>query len=361
MGKIRPIAIYLPQFHPIPENNAVWGDGFTEWTNVVKARPLYKHHYKPQLPADLGFYDLRLEETRIAQAELARKYGIYGFAYYHYWFNGKRLLNTPLDAVLKSNIPDFPICLFWANETWSRRWLGEEKNIIIKQTYSEEDDYNHIHWLIKIFSDSRYIKVGRRPVFIIYRPTHIPDIHNTIKIFRSECIKAGIENPYLIASNSHSGSVGLNKFGFDGILNFEPQLGALPYYKNDGKSIRKFFNNLKYGIINCKLKIYNYEFAHKKMMDIKYKYKYFPCTFVNWDNTPRRSENGIIIQNSSPEKFRYFLEKNIEKLNSMDFGPDENFIFINAWNEWAEGNYLEPDVKNGLSYLEAVKKAITKF
>ena len=175
MHRIRPIAMYLPQFHPIPENDDWWGKGFTEWTNVAKAKPLFKGHYQPHLPADLGFYDLRIPEVGEAQAQLARNYGIYGFCYYHYWFNGKQLLNRPVDEVLNSGNPDFPFCLCWANENWSKRWNGSENDILIKQKYSSKDDLNHIKFLIQYFKDSRYIKINDRPLFIIYKhPVFLP-------------------------------------------------------------------------------------------------------------------------------------------------------------------------------------------
>jgi lipopolysaccharide biosynthesis protein len=351
----------LPQFHPIPENDEWWGKGFTEWTNVVKARPLFRNHYQPQFPANLGFYDLRLEENRVAQANLAKEYGIYGFAYYHYWFNGKRLLNEPLDGVLGSKLPDFPFCLFWANESWSRRWLGQELDVLISQTYSEEDDYNHIEWLMNSFRDPRYIKVGDRPVFIIYRPTKLPDISKTLKIFRSVCKKNSVPEPYFIASNSITRYLDPRTLGFDGTLNFEPRLGVLPYYLNDRMSIRKFCNNLKYRIFSSRLKIYDYSYAHDKMAEVRLPYPYFPCTFVNWDNTPRRGRDGIIIHNSSPGKFEYYLYNSFKKLEEMNFGREENFVFINAWNEWAEGNYLEPNTKFRCVYLEAVRSALRKF
>ena len=199
---IRPIAIYLPQFHPIPENDEWWGKGFTEWTNVTKAKPMFKGHHQPKLPGDLGFYDLRLPGIMEQQAELARAHGIFGFCFYHYWFNGKRLLNTPVDNMLSSGKPDFPFMLCWANETWSRRWLGEEKEILIKQTYSEEDDHLHAQWLCeKPFSDSRYIKVNGRPVFIIYRPSDLPDYQKTLLIIKETALKAGLKEPYIIGSN----------------------------------------------------------------------------------------------------------------------------------------------------------------
>ena len=358
---IKPIAIYLPQFHPIPENDKTWGEGFTEWTNVTKARPLFKGHYQPQLPADLGFYDLRLEETRMQQEVLAKEFGIKGFCYYHYWFNGKRILHEPLDRKLKNSKEDLPFMLFWANETWSRRWLGEERDIIMKQTYSDEDDLLHINWLIDVFKDSRYIKINQRPVFVIYRPLDLPDIKKTLSVFNQECDRKGVERPYFIASNSHIGTYDIRELGFDAILNFEPQLGVLPYFNDDRKSFRKFRNNLKFGVFNSKYKLYDYKQAKELMFKRKFDYHYFPSSLVNWDNTSRRGKNGIVLCNSSPEIFEEYMIREIRKFESMEMNnEEENLFFINAWNEWAEGNHLEPDKANGKSYLEAVRSALIK-
>src|SRR5665647_256742 len=191
--KIRPIAMYLPQFHPIPENDEWWGKGFTEWTNVAKAKPLFKGHYQPHLPADLGFYDLRLEESRIAQAEMAKVNGIYGFCYYHYWFNGKRILERPFQEIFETGKPDFPFMLCWANENWTRTWDGGNHHILLEQKHSPEDDRNHIKALIPYFKDSRYIRVDNKPVFSVYRASLFPDISNTIRIWREEAEKEGLE------------------------------------------------------------------------------------------------------------------------------------------------------------------------
>lgn len=359
MNKIKPIAIYLPQFHPIPENDEWWGKGFTEWTNVTKAEPLFKEHYQPHLPADLGFYDLRLEESRLAQEALARQYGIYGFCYYHYWFNGKRLLHEPLDRKMKNPKEDFPFMLCWANETWSRRWLGEEKEILIEQTYNEDDDLKHINWLIEIFKDSRYIKVNDRPVFVFYRPSYLPDVKKTLALFRRECIKKGINNPYLIASNSH---LRTNYFdlGFDDILNFQPKLGLLPNAFVDNKSLKKWFANLKKGILSSTFKIYNYKEAKQKMK-FTFDYNYIPCSFVGWDNTARRGKNGIILKDQNVDSFIKEVEENINDVQKQNREKESQFIFINAWNEWAEGNHLEPDVKDGLAYLKALKNLFDRY
>jgi hypothetical protein len=359
MKKIRFISIYLPQFHAIPENDMAWGKGFTEWTNVKKAKPLFWGHYQPHIPHNsIGYYDLGDPETMIKQAELARSFGIHGFAFYHYWFNGKRLLNIPVDNMLKTGKPDFPFYLFWANVTWSRSWLGQEKDFIIKQTYTKEDNLNHIRWLIQVFSDPRYIRINNRPVFTIYRPNDIPDLDRFIQTFKNECTIHGEKEPYLIASNSHTWEDDLLKKGFDAMLCFEPQLGLLPNYSSDKLLVSKFRNNLKLDILSCKLKVYDYTRVKEIMLNRCLPYPYYPCLFVNWDNSPRRGRNSIIINNSTPQLFEKYLRLTIDKFKTMGFSENENLIMINAWNEWAEGNYLEPDLKNGFKYLEALKAVV---
>jgi len=331
----RLIAFYLPQFHPIPENDEWWGKGFTEWTKVVQARPLFDGHVQPRLPSTLGFYDLRVPEVREKQAALAREHGIEGFCYWHYWFNGKRLLERPFGEVLATGSPDFPFCLAWANETWSRRWLGEERDILIKQTYSREDDLEHVRWLIQAFADERYIRVDGRPVFLVYRPGDLPEPEVTIELWRSECIDAGLPEPFLLGVISHQDQ-DWRTIGFDGNVDFEPQLGVLPGPLEDG------------------LKIYDYTYARKRMTARARDYPYYPCVFVSWDNTPRRGEDGIVFINATPDAFEAGLR---EAIRSVAQRPTERrLVFVNAWNEWAEGNYLEPDTVRGRAYLEAVRR-----
>lgn len=360
MEGIKFIAIYLPQFHPIKENNEWWGKGFTEWTNVTKAKPLFEGHYQPHLPADMGFYDLRLEEIRIVQAEMAKAFGIEGFSYYHYWFKGKRLLERPFNEVLESGKPDFPFCLFWANETWSRRWLGEERDILMKQEYDEADDLNHANYLVNAFKDPRYIKAGDRPLFTIYRPKDIPHIKKTTEIIRKVCLQELSVEPYLIASNSHGITLKeAENFGFDAILNFRPQLSLLSNAFEDGYTKeRKRHNKKRYGISDGRLKIYEYSEALKNMQDAEpsdYN-KVIPSVFIGWDNTARRGADGIIIVDNKPELLKKELSRIIQKLEASSDNP--GFIFLNAWNEWAEGNHLEPDLQNGNSHLEVIKSFI---
>lgn len=355
MGKFRVIAIHLPQFHPIPENDAWWGRGFTEWRNVAKARSLFRGHEQPRVPADLGHYDLRVPEVRAAQAELARSYGIHGFCYYHYWFHGKRLIERPVNEVLSSGEPDFPFCLFWANESWSRRWLGEEREVLMEQKYSAEDDIAHARYLARIFADDRYIRVNGRPVFTIYRPTHVPEPERMVERLRRECVRAGVGDPYLIGSDARCPGYDLRKIGYDITLRFEPQLSCLPNNSADAPSANKFLRNLKQGIVSPKLKVYDYPRARMFMAFETRSHPEVPCVFVGWDNTPRRGENGIIMLNSTPQTFGAELDREVARRLS-DKNRETDLFFINAWNEWAEGNYLEPDLRYGHGFLQEVKR-----
>jgi len=350
------IAFYLPQFHPIPENDEWWGKGFTEWTNVVRARPLFRDHYQPHLPGELGFYDLRLSESREAQAELAKAHGISGFCYYHYWFKGRRLLGRPVDEVLGSDRPDFSFCLCWANESWTRGWLGEERDVLIPQTYDPHDDLNHCRWLAKAFADRRYMRTNGRAIFLIYRPGNLPQPRRVTDILRDVCTKSGDKDPYLIGVDAHRLGWDFRSDGFDTTLEFEPQLGVLPGAFEDIFSLQKLRRNLRLGVTSGNLKVYDYAEARDIMLSYARPFPTVPCVFVRWDNTPRRGKNGVIIVNSSPQAFGRALETAVSKLTSNC--DREPMLFINAWNEWAEGNHLEPCQKWGRGYLEAARKAL---
>lgn len=357
--KKRVIAINLPQFHPFKENDEWWGKGFTEWTNVTKAKPRFRGHYQPHLPSDTGFYDLRLPEARQMQAEMARDAGIYGFCYYHYWFNGKRLMNRPIDEILSSGNPDFPFMLCWANENWARNWAGGFKDVLIAQNYSDDDDIEHMRWLCsKVFSDKRYIRIDNKPVFAIYRPTFFPDMNKTIETWRMVAKNEFNMDIYLIRVEScFDQGPDSHGWNFDCSMDFQPLLmGNFDrWYKNLGSKIAKKLFPSKQSKFN---RIYNY----KKYVEYNLKhpmknYKCFPCISPGWDNSPRRVKNGFMaFIGSTPALFKNWLCDTLKRFTP--FSEEENFIFINAWNEWAEGNHLEPDQKWGRSYLDAVKKAI---
>lgn len=347
MINTKSIAIYLPQFHQIPENDAAWGSGFTEWTNVKKASPFFDGHYQPHVPHEsIGYYDLSNSEVLEKQAFLAKEFGIYGFAFYHYWFNGKRLLNMPVDNMLKSGKPDFPFCLIWANENWTKRWDGMESEIIQKQVYSHEDDFDHICFLCKnVFSDKRYILINNKPVFLVYRTELFPDIKKTVTIWRNEAKRYGFEDLYLIRVENFVKDINPFDIGFDAAMEFAPDM------KNIGTQKRVINNNS-----DCYTADYGNAVIRtllKKIPD----YEWYRCVFPGWDNTPRRKSGGLAITNSSPEVFKIYLNKIIEYTRNR-FGNENQFFFINAWNEWGEGCHLEPDLRNGTSYLEQLKEVL---
>lgn len=355
---IRTLAVYLPQFHPFPENDRWWGKGFTEWTNTAKARPLFEGHYQPHLPADLGFYDLRLEQVRKEQAALAKQYGIYGFCYYHYWFNGTRLMNAALDGLLQSGQPDLPFMYCWANENWTRRWDGNDAEVLIQQNYSPEDDLEHIRYLCReVFADPRYIRVDGKPFFAIYRPTLLPDLAQTLRTWRNEAQQLGIGELYLAYMQGFQVKEDPLTMGFDAAIEFQPDFYDMPApYMGTKKEQWMDKLGLKPSVYK-QHKIVSYpEYVQRMMARTMPPYKQYPSVTPMWDNTARRKENAFVMTNSSPAIYEAWLRNTIEKFKP--YSAEENFVFINAWNEWAEGNHLEPDQQWGRAYLEATQRAL---
>ena len=370
--KHRIIAINLPQFHPFKENDEWWGKGFTEWTNVTKARPRFRGHYQPHLPADTGFYDLRLPEARQMQADMAKQYGIYGFCYYHYWFNGKHLMERPVNDILKSDEPNFPFMLCWANENWARNWDGGFKDVLIEQKYSYEDDIEHIRWLCKnVFPDKRYIRIENKPVFAIYRIELFPDFRKTVETWRKIAKEEFHLDLYLLNAQFWSSPKGKASFdmGLDASFDFQP-ISAIQLVKDLSKNA--FLKKWSWKIpilrrMKCfRKKIRNLPelvdykaYIQKLKEQPKPDYKVFPCVTPSWDNSPRRVNKPFFaLTDSTPTLFGEWLQYTMSHFKP--YSEEENFIFINAWNEWAEGNHLEPDQKWGTAYLEEVKKAIAK-
>jgi TolA-binding protein len=349
---VRLIAYYLPQFHPIPENDLWWGKGFTEWTNVTKAQPLFEGHYQPRLPADLGFYDLRLPEVRDAQARLAKKYGIYGFCYYYYWFAGKKLLNRPLDEILQSKHPNFPFCLCWANENWTRRWDGSEHDILIAQEHSFENNKAFAESLVPFMKDERYIRVNGKPLVLIYRANILSDIEETVKLWREVWRENDIGEVYLSGCLSFGQqSSEIVSWGFDAGVQFPPH--GVP-----AKSI----DPIILGTPNYKGSIYDFTSVVENSLTTKMPLlseKEILSVMTAWDNTARKGKLGNAYIYASPELYELWLRGAIEKTKQIYTG-DEQLVFINAWNEWAEGTYLEPDRKYGHQYLQATSKALNE-
>ena len=347
---VRLIAFYLPQFHPIPENDTWWGKGFTEWTNVAKARPSFPGHFQPQLPGELGFYDLRVPEVRQLQADLASEYGIYGFCYYYYWFSGTRLLNRPLDDVLESCSPTKPFCICWANENWTRSWDGGHNQILVEQVYSPSNDELFIRSILQLFSDSRYIRVDGKPLLIVYKAGLLPEPKRTTDLWRSVCLHAGIGEIYLVCiQNLTNNAIPFDPrtIGFDAGMEFPPLGGCVPAVQ-----LPQPLNPSFRGI--C------YDYRETMMNFISVTTPPFPgCRGImpSWDNTARRQDAAHIFLNSSPTIYQFWLDFLI-KWTVRERKGDERLVFINAWNEWAEGNHLEPDELFGRSYLEATLAAI---
>lgn len=357
-------SFYLPQFHTFPENNQWWGDGFTEWTNTKKGKPLFKGHYQPHVPLNDNYYDLVLEpNTMSRQIELAKDYGIDGFCFYHYWFeNGKKLMEKPIEYFLESKELDIEFCLCWANENWTRRWDGNEQEVLIKQNYEDKEGWKkHFEYLYQFFIDRRYLRddIGR-PVLIIYKPGLIPELEEMLNKWECMALESGLKGLCFVYQYPNYDS-NVDKL-FDYRIEFEPiettdYSKKTPFRKIDSAliNIRERVESI---IKHRPYKLYNYKDIIKASMKRKIDKRTWPGVFPSWDNTPRRAEHATIYYGSTPELFEKYLKTQIQKLNRIN---KNGIIFINAWNEWAEGAHLEPDNKFGFQYLESVKNALSEL
>jgi O-antigen biosynthesis protein len=354
-GSVQVIAYYLPQFHPIKENDSWWGVGFTEWHNVTKAAPRFVGHYQPHLPADLGYYDLRLPAVLKQQVDLARTYGIHGFCFYYYWFNGKRLLETPVDAYLADRSLDLPYCLCWANENWTRRWDGQDKEILAEQEHSARDDIRFIESVEKHMQDARYIRIDGKLVLLVYRADQFPDPAATAQRWRTHCRDSGIGEIFLVAVRSF-GISDPRPLGFDAAVEFPPHGLTQPTINKEITPIdRNFAGN-----------VFDYRDSVIQAAETRYQRaakKPFPLIggcMLSWDNDARRKGKGNIFHHSSPQAYANWLR--LAALHGKRTGgPGSNFVFVNAWNEWAEGTHLEPDQRYGHAFLAATLETIRLF
>jgi len=350
LSDIRLIAFLLPQYHPIPENDEWWGKGFTEWTNVAKAHPNYTGQYQPHRPADLGYYDLRVPEVREQQAELARAAGLHGFCYYHYWFGGHRLLERPFNDVLALGKPDFPFCVCWANENWTRRWDGLESAVLMAQRHSDDDDAAFFRDLLPAFKDRRYIRINGRPLLLVYRISLLPNPKRSAKIWREIARAEGIGEIYLAYVQSFDSWARGEKpsdFDFDAAVEFPPHGAGVPYSEPVEVIDPAFRGSL-----------YDYELSAQQILTkARPEYAMFRGVMPSWDNTARKQHNGHIFVNASPEGYERWLTAALRYTNDFAQG-EERIVFINAWNEWGEGNHLEPDVKYGHAFLDATRRAL---
>jgi lipopolysaccharide biosynthesis protein len=351
----RIVAFYLPQFHPIAENNAWWGDGFTEWTNVKPAKPIFKDHYQPHEPADLGHYIIEDATILRRQVQLAQIYGVDAFCFYFYWFNGKTLLEKPIDIFFNDTTIDHGFCLCWANENWTRRWDGKDSDVLLAQTYSHEDDLEFIIYIAKYLQDPRYLRIEGKPVLLIYRPSLLPDPTATTRIWRDWCIENGVGDLHLVYTQSFECDHPTN-YGCDAATEFAPNIpngyqGATPHLITEQvKDLSPDFKG----------KIFDWSAYIERSKNLPHPgYPIYRCINPGWDNTARKKTNATIFVNSSP---RNFEEWAINALADTAFAQGSNgLLFVNAWNEWAEGAHLEPDQRYGYGYLEALRMARTRF
>lgn len=362
--KARVIAMYLPQFHPIPENDKYWGKGFTEWNNVAKARPLFKGHYQPHIPADLGFYDLRMPEVREAQAKMAREAGVEGFMYWHYWFgNGKMLLEKPFEWVLESGNPDFPFCFGWANHDWSTKtWTKDgstfQNNMIAEQLYPGREDYEkHFYYCLPAFKDHRYITVDEKPLFLVYDPLAVPDMKFFIEVWQELAVKNGLKGIHFVGTQEgrKSSMQSILNMGFDSVNNrgmWEAEAAAL-----GSKWIRRLHTFLNRHINTAALFKYEYKdvMAHL-ITENEYLENCYPTIISGYDRTPRAGAKARIYHNATPEHFKEHVH---DVLKCVENKQDEHkIVFLKSWNEWGEGNHMEPDMKYGHGFLDALSDEI---
>ena len=343
---VKLIAYYLPQFHPIPENDEWWGRGFTEWRNVARAFPVFNGHYQPRAPGELGYYDLRVVDAMRRQVEIAKLYGISAFCFHFYWFGGKRLLELPIENYLANADLDLPFSLCWANETWSRRWSGREQDVLIGQRHSAADDIAIIRYLDRYFRDERYLKIGGRPVLTVYRPSLFPDMAATISRWREEMARLGYPGIYLIATNAF-GFSNHGECGFDALSEFPPHQSTAPNIEHT-LGVSKFRTG-------GRVRSYATTVALEKLKP-PLEGVVHPGVMPAWDNSPRKPASGQIYHDSTPALFADWLRHAVERAGRHP--PGEQLVFINAWNEWAEGAYLEPDLRFGYGYLDACAAAV---
>lgn len=349
----RSIAFYLPQFHPIPENDRWWGEGFTEWRNTSRARPRFEGHYQPHVPAELGYYDLRSPDVREAQAALARSHGIDAFCYYHYWFGGHRLLERPFDEVLASGSPDLPFCLCWANENWTRAWNGAERQVLMHQHYSDEDDLRHIRHLAPALADPRYVRVDGKPLLLVYRASALPAARRTTETWRREAARLGIGELFLTRVESFPRERGdPTTLGFDAAVDFQPEWRTLRA-STLRSGVRRLARTV--GITRWEPEYTTYDYgtlADAAVARAKPPYTWFPCVAPSWDNSARRSTGAVVLTGSSPDRYGAWVHRTITE-------RQPSLLFVNAWNEWGEGAHLEPCARWGRGYLEAHRDAVT--
>lgn len=369
---VKTIAFYLPQFYPFPENDAWWGEGFTEWTNVKKAKPLFKGHYQPTVPLDENYYCLSDIDTMRWQVDLAKQYGVYGFCFYHYWFGDNRqLMEKPVDLYAKHLELDLPFCLCWANHNWTRTWVGGDKEILMDMKYGDEKEWEaHFQYLLPFFKDKRYIEIDNKPVLLIYLPQDIIELKKMVCFLKKRAVEEGLSGLTIVSQNYFTMKNSIVNGSIDYFIQYEPNCSLNSIYENIGHgrlvylpfSIDCFMYRVKGAIKRitkgkiCHYRTYRYSSIWKyilkrSVMDDRM----IAGGFVKCDVTPRRQDRALIFRGASPHSFALFFDRLVKKVQ-RDY--KQQFIFLSAWNEWGEGMYLEPDEKDGYRYLEAIQRAV---
>lgn len=349
------LAFYLPQYYATLENDKWWGKGFTEWTNVGKAKPLFPGHYQPKVPADLGYYNLKLPEVREEQAQLAKEAGVSAFCYWHYWFEGKRTLEEPFNEVLNSGTPNFPFCLCWANHSWyAKQWRKDVKDkLLIEQTYGGEEDYrNHFFKVLPAFKDKRYYRIEDKPIFGIYSHKDFQDMPNFIKVWQELAVENGLKGIFFttIAFNEKDCKALVDK-GMDATIL------DLAFLR---KSTSRYFALLLHKLLKFPQIVQYRDYSKTLVENMPVEDDIFPCVIPNFDHTPRSGRRGTVMVNSTPKNWGAMVTALLKKMKSKP-NQNRNIIFIKSWNEWGEGNYMEPDLKYGKGYIKALKDALSIF
>jgi len=372
-SKVKAIPFYFPQFHAIPENDEWWGKGFTDWVNVKKAKPLFMGHYQPRVPLGQRYYDQSQKEVIAWQIELAKRHGLSGFCHYHYWFDDKQLLETPTNIVMNSPELDFPFCLAWANETWSRRWDGRDHHILIAQTHAPEESrwQKHFDYLIRAWKDPRAIRIDDRPVFLIYRPQRIIQLDRMLEFWRTKAKEQGLKGVYFIAIKQYELPKPELFDHFDAVVQFQPfETLYSPEFPVKGVMTNRLTQRLRIlpQRIQAWLSTMRNSFPRPTFLEYDLIWRYLlkrkrerglptiAGAFMDWDNTARYGRRATIFRGASPERFEYWFKQLVDEVAQRP--ENERMIFINAWNEWAEGTYLEPDERYGYRYIEAVQRCL---
>lgn len=372
---MRVIAFYLPQYHRIKENDEWWGEGFTEWTNLKKGKALFKGHYQPRIPLHRNYYNLLDSKVQEWQCKIAKEHGIYGFCFYHYWFNGKLLLEKPVEQYLHNEKCDIPFCICWANEHWTNQWVSSETKVLIAQEYGNREQWKaHFDYLLQFFLSDRYIKENNKPFVVIYRPELIDCLNDMLDYWQELAKENGFDGLVFAYQHPYFGDFTKkddSRFAY--AIEYQPGYALKDHERQKESNVlanivkfKRKINLFLEKYFNCQISLRNYMPAKIRLQNYDEIWtlllnrtpptnKYIPGAFTDWDNSPRKGERGLVFVGASPQKFRIYFEKLIIRAKEI-YHKDTIFIF--AWNEWTEGGYLEPDEKWGYGYLEAIKQAL---